>query len=483
MVVQNGLTSKLSDLFSLVNSPQETQMNGHSHDLNTSEWVVRRTNKAKGEWFAAIATLESLLVNHAGITQEPTPQGLIVSGPSSVLCHPELVSQFQLGIFTPKPLKEWDLARFQLPASSHTQPSFQFNGNIIELPLLPYDPLVTEQFCLVFTSEFSLMMVLGENAWGLPAFHFTFEPDLIEQGWEVLQSRILPQQRQQLKSLKNQFSLRIPDYRTVMEFSRQLLQNLPDVMSSTEVRKTRLDTEKISHPVAETTENVGQPSEMELLQALTHEIRTPLTTIRTMVRLLQKRTKSAPDLSKYLDVIDQECTEQINRMELIFRAAEMGMTSEREKPINLIPLSLEQIFQQGIPNWQKQAQRRNITLDVILPKKLPQVVSDPSMLEQMLTGLIEKCTRTVPSGGKIRVQVSTAGHQLKLQFYTESCPKSNPFKAIGQLLMFQPETGSLSLNLDVTKNLFYALGGKFVVRQRHHEGEVLTIFLPLGKGK
>lgn len=479
MVVQHGLTSKLSNLFWKVSPNNENQSNGYSQDLNASEWVVRKTNKAQGEWFAAIATLESLLVNHSSTT-DTQMQGLMISGPASVLSHPELVPQFQLGIFTPKPLKEWDLARFQLPASSQAQSSFQFNGNVMELPLLPYDPLATEQFCLVFTSKFSLMMVLGEDAWGLPAFHFTFEPDLIEQGWDVLQSRILPQQRQQLKSFRGQFSLSVPDYRMVTEFSRLLLQNLPEIYP-VETRKTRIEPEKISHSRNESDLNTDQPSEMELLQALTHEIRTPLTTIRTMVRLLQKRTKSTPDLAKYLDVIDQECTEQINRMELIFRAAEMGMTSTREKPVNLIPLSLEQIFQQGIPRWQKQAQRRNVTLDVILPKKLPQVVSDPSMLEQMLTGLIEKCTRTVPSGGKIRVQVSTAGHQLKLQFYTESCPKSNPFKAIGQLLMFQPETGSLSLNLDVTKNLFYALGGKFVVRQRHLEGEVLTIFLPLGK--
>jgi hypothetical protein len=47
------------------------------------------------------------------------------------------------------------------------------------------------------------------------------------------------------------------------------------------------------------------------------------------------------------------------------------------------------------------------------------------------------------------------------------------------LLMFQPETGNLSLNLDVTKNLFNALGGKFIVKQRPQNEEVVTIFLPL----
>jgi signal transduction histidine kinase len=45
--------------------------------------------------------------------------------------------------------------------------------------------------------------------------------------------------------------------------------------------------------------------------------------------------------------------------------------------------------------------------------------------------------------------------------------------------MFQPETGSLRLNLNVTKNLFEAMGGKLVVRQGPEKGEVMTIFLPL----
>ncbi|MEO0407391.1 MAG: sensor histidine kinase, partial [Cyanobacteria bacterium P01_A01_bin.135] len=46
-------------------------------------------------------------------------------------------------------------------------------------------------------------------------------------------------------------------------------------------------------------------------------------------------------------------------------------------------------------------------------------------------------------------------------------------------LMFQPETGNLSLNLDITKNIFQALGGKFTIRRHPEQGEVVTIFLPM----
>jgi K+-sensing histidine kinase KdpD len=108
------------------------------------------------------------------------------------------------------------------------------------------------------------------------------------------------------------------------------------------------------------------------------------------------------------------------------------------------------------------------------------------MLDRVLTGLIENFTRSLPPGSCIQVQVMTAGDQLKLQLspqfdcqdksYTTTPPIR---KSLGQLLMFQPETGAISLNMTATKHLFQAIGGKLIVRQRPQNGEVLTIFLPL----
>ena len=102
------------------------------------------------------------------------------------------------------------------------------------------------------------------------------------------------------------------------------------------------------------------------------------------------------------------------------------------------------------------------------------------MLDTVLTGLMESCTRSLPTGGHIDVKVSTAGNQLKLQVLSKAANIDNPFKSLGQLLTFQPSTGCLSLNLDVTKNIFQALGGKLTVRQRQEQGKEWTIFLPLG---
>ena len=94
------------------------------------------------------------------------------------------------------------------------------------------------------------------------------------------------------------------------------------------------------------------------------------------------------------------------------------------------------------------------------------VNSDPAMLTQVLTGLIDRFTHSLPPHSHIKLTVTLAGHQLKLQFqsqppegsHTQAQPEHepvlSPFKGLGQLLMFQPETGGLSLNLNATKNLF-----------------------------
>jgi signal transduction histidine kinase len=148
-------------------------------------------------------------------------------------------------------------------------------------------------------------------------------------------------------------------------------------------------------------------------------------------------------------------------------------------------VSITQLLEQSLPHWQQQAERRNLDLAIDIPHQLPAVVSNPTILDRVLTGLVENFTRNLPSGSRIQVEVTPVGDRLKLQLQSsieddEQLPTA-PSKrhSIGQLLTFQPETGNLSLNMSVTKNLFQLLGGKLIVRQHPQQGEVLTVFLPL----
>jgi signal transduction histidine kinase len=221
---------------------------------------------------------------------------------------------------------------------------------------------------------------------------------------------------------------------------------------------------------------------------MAHEIRTPLTTIRTLTRSLLRRQDVGGAIAKRLQRIDQECTQQIDRFNLIFRAAELASSNRDRLQCPLAPIALAQVFQEAVPQWQQQAYRRNLDLKVTLPPQLPRVNSDPTLLHQVLTGVVEWFTQGLPAQSQVQMQVTLAGHQLKLQFAAEAGGAGTKAeqngsrlqtRSLGQLLTVAPDTGGVSLNLDVTKTLFQALGGKLIVRQRPQQGEVLTVFLPL----
>ncbi len=509
------------------------------------------TTQAEQKWRAAIAALSQLLQDSASsqlgsssaqTCVSPHTYGIMLAGPAPVLSAANLISAFSTWIFTTSPPATTAL---QLPAQTQAQPVQAQDTQVV--PLLSGDPLTAEQFCLVLTADFSLVVVLVQTSTGQSDFLYSFAPEVVQQAWLALRLRVLlGDQADQLDTIAQHFTPTEPHYTTVMQFSRLLLKFLamlpqrspqlsaevtPDCSQAANPTKSPSDVAfqagTLPEPVvlsrsrtqaaqtnhARSNQSQDQPqallsdfeasSDIELLQAIAHEVRTPLATISTLTRLLLKRPDLPAEVVKRLEAIYRECSEQIDRFSLIFRAAELETTQRRQQwsptrqktpsgspPVQLTSVSLAQVLQQSIPRWQKQAARRNLKLQVSLPQQMPAVVSDPTVLDQVLTGLIDRFARSLPTGSHIHLQVALAGDQLKLQLQPQCNSAADEpetdivtpvLKSVGQLLMLQPETGTLSLSLPVTKNLFQALGGKLTVRHRPQQGEVFTIFLPLGR--
>ncbi|MEM7556952.1 MAG: HAMP domain-containing sensor histidine kinase [Cyanobacteria bacterium P01_A01_bin.84] len=457
--------------------------------------------KAESQWRISLAATEHLLKNLIVDNNNEISEGLVLTAPTPVFSQPEITQNLDILTFTTQPFNPLALMPFNMSALAQKE---QRESIIREpvLPLLGGDAIAKEQFCLIFTRQFRLALVLAEDEAGEKTFLFSFEPEIVLQAWRSLGARVMlnnPDLFARIEDLVQTYKPLGLDSRILMQFSQQLLSNLPNDREETGAQikadKKLGKSEKINHNEF-TVENVSVDSssrcdDIELLQAFAHEVRTPLTTIRTMTKLLLKQ-KNLPDTAiKRLETIDRECTEQIDRMELLFRAVELekSVTDNVSPKTQLTTMCLEQVLQQSIPRWQQAAKRRNLTLDVVLPQQVPMVISNPNMLDRVLTGLMENFTRSLPAGSHIQVKVIPAGNQLKLQLLPQtqnegSTNISSSFnppirKAIGELLTFQPETGVVSLNLAATKHLFQAIGGKLIVRQRPHQGEVLTIFLPL----
>jgi hypothetical protein len=225
----------------------------------------------------------------------------------------------------------------------------------------------------------------------------------------------------------------------------------------------------------------AQITEAKLLSAISHEVRTPLATIRTLIGSTLKKYNMDESMRNRLIQIDNECNEQIDRFGLIFNAAEL-VSNEVPSLNNLAKINLAEIFKKLSPVWNKQLNRRGISLKIDIPSQLPQILSDSEKLELMLRGLIDKNTRGLQEGSTLILELRPAGQKLKLQLKVQKLdskdkkiPKIENGSDLGPVLNWNPQTGSLQLSQNATQKLLASLGGH--VTQRRNTG--LTVFFPI----
>ena len=239
-----------------------------------------------------------------------------------------------------------------------------------------------------------------------------------------------------------------------------------------------------SHNIQNSDENDKknvQITEAKLLSAISHEVRTPLATIRTLISSTLKKYNMDESMRNRLIQIDNECNEQINRFGLIFNAAEL-VSNEVPSLNTLAKINLAEIFKKLAPIWNKQLNRRGISLKIDIPNQLPQILSDSEKLELMLRGLIDKNTRGLQEGSKLILELRPAGQKLKLQLKVQKLDSKNKEiqkrdngSDLGPVLNWNPQTGSLQLSQNATQKLLASLGGH--VTKRRDTG--LTVFFPI----
>jgi len=329
------------------------------------------------------------------------------------------------------------------------------NTQVVSLP--KSDALNQEWFCLLITETFGILVVSSTKS---HSCLWSLHPQAIQTAITTLLTRIRRSEQQTaLQAKLQQFPPIMPPYQIMARFGAIL-------MAQSSIHQEL--------PVPEI-------QEVDIIKAITHEVRTPLTTIRMLVRSLKRRKDVSTEVKSRLDRVDAECTEQIERFNLIFEAAQLD-----SYPIMLEATQIEEILSDGFMRWQEHAGRRQISLEMILPTEIPAISSNALLLSQVLNGLVDRLVRSFPPDSHIQLILTSAGEYLKLQFQSQVTSQSGGdlplLKAVGQWLMLQPETGTLSLSLPTTKTLLKALGGKLTVRMHSssaaYDGEILTIFLP-----
>ena len=423
------------------------------------------------QWWAALATLQEDFL----LPLQPL-QGVWLASPLPALYEPALLQQLQGWVWAPPELGDLLQASAPLLPPGVTAGAAA-GGGFERLPLLESDG--TDPLLLLITPRLQVAMALLGGP-GQRHLVVRFDPPTLSAALSLLDERLQGSDHQQGQRLRQAIQALGP-----LQSDEQLAQRFwPRLAERLAAMAPSLTLQPLVHRSAATDATVASSpsSELALLEALTHEVRTPLATIRTLIRSLLRRS-DLPDLVRQrLQQIDGECSEQIDRFGLIFLAAEL----QREPPSEdqaLARTDLARLLEQLEPAWRQQLLRRSLALELRCSPELPLVLSDPARLETVLGGLVDRFSRGLPAGAVVRLSLQPAGARLKLRFSASAAVLVEPGEAaaaerVGPVLSWNPGTGSLQLSRQATQRLFHSLGGRLTERS----GNDLTVFFPVAPG-
>ncbi len=222
----------------------------------------------------------------------------------------------------------------------------------------------------------------------------------------------------------------------------------------------------------------------EFISVVSHELKTPLTSIKGFVRLMAaERVGPITDKQRhYLDVVlrqSESLTLLINDLLDISRI-EAGIIEVRQEP-----LSLAEVVAAVVQQLDHLAQEKGIAIGVDIPRDLPPLSGDAERLGQVFTNLIHNAVKFTPPQGEVTVRAVTVGRECVVRVSDTGIgisPQDLPkiFDKFYQVdsSSTRHQSGS-GLGLSISRRLVNAHGGELRASSARGEGTVFTVVLPL----
>ena len=219
-----------------------------------------------------------------------------------------------------------------------------------------------------------------------------------------------------------------------------------------------------------------------LLESVSHDLRTPLATIRAAAGTILDRHLVVSDEDRRASAlaIDREA-EHLNR--LVTNLLDLSRIEAGALRADLEPTDLDDVVRPIVDRLADRLGDRTVELDLDGPGS-PALV-DPVFLDQVVTNLLENAAKYVPPGGRVRVRATRHDDGLRLTV-EDSGPGVPPvalprlfdkfYRVSGADGRSRPGTG---VGLAVVRGLTEAMGGRVQARTSELGGLAIDVDLPI----
>src|ERR671931_1382860 len=222
-----------------------------------------------------------------------------------------------------------------------------------------------------------------------------------------------------------------------------------------------------------------EETKREFFATVSHELRSPLTSIRGAVDLLHDRAPGAltEKQQRLTDIIGKSSDRLLRLVNQILDMSRLraGLVELDRRPLDLVCL-VDQVVEEIHP----QAEEAGVSLERERFGSHFAYLGDEERLHQLVVNLGANAIRFTPRGGHVVVRVIDTGQELELQ--VEDTGVGIPADALPHI--FDPyrqahrERGGTGLGLAIVRGIVDAHGGRVTAESREGKGTRFTVLLP-----
>jgi NtrC-family two-component system sensor histidine kinase KinB len=218
-----------------------------------------------------------------------------------------------------------------------------------------------------------------------------------------------------------------------------------------------------------------------LVATLSHELKTPLTSIAIAGELLERgKDNLDPKQRELIEVISEE-TQRIRQ--LADGLLNLARGEAAAIAVSNVALDFARLIATVAENFAMQAEQKRVSLATHTSEPSLEGRGDPVKLSWMLSNLVSNALRYTPSGGAVDISAERIDQRVRLTV-TDTGPGIAPeireriFERFTQWGGNTFETGSAGLGLAIAKDIVEAHGGRIFV-DSSDRGSKFTVELPI----
>lgn len=222
----------------------------------------------------------------------------------------------------------------------------------------------------------------------------------------------------------------------------------------------------------------------DLMSMVTHEIRTPLATVRGFAQILLKGDLGGDKSKEFLEIINRQSNRLVN---LVNDFLDITRIESGRQAITKGPVDMEKLIQNALADLKPLADEKNISLLYQSPGALPEVFGDRNLIEQVLINLLSNAIKYSPKGAWARVAAGQQNGSLAISIQDNGLgiPKESVPRLFEKFYRVRCDDRKdiigTGLGLSLVKQIIDVHQGTILVSSEHGKGSTFTFTIPVSK--